>query len=249
MPVSTAWQSRTTTAARWIDRLRSALVELEHDRPDGYRPLHLFPGTEISVQGGVHLLAVFAGEATTSDIDTLLGAVGFTGVKGSSGDVTTQAFADVVTAIVQAGGIAIPAHVDGERTVSSRSSRAPRWRRRCAAARYSPWRPWIPVATSRSSTATRSCAGRRFWAPTRTIPRGSRSNGFQAATSLGSRWASPTWMACGWRSSTAPSRCAVPTNNPRRPTCTPCRCWSPLKSPAPDTWGGRSRSSQGSTPG
>ena len=98
----------------WIDRLRSALVELEHDRPDGYRPLHLFPGTEISVQGGVHLLAVFAGEATTSDIDTFLGAVGFTGVKGSSGDVTTQSFADVVKAIVQAGGIAIPAHVDGD---------------------------------------------------------------------------------------------------------------------------------------
>ena len=98
----------------WIDRLRSALVELKHDRPDGYRSLHLFPGTEISVQGGVHLLAIFGTEATTPDIDTLLGAVGFTGVKGSSGDVTTQSFADVVEAIVQAGGIAIPAHVDRE---------------------------------------------------------------------------------------------------------------------------------------
>lgn len=98
----------------WIDRLRSALVELEHDQPDGYRSLHLFPGAEISVQGGVHLLAIFASEATTSDIDTLLGAVGFTGVKGSSGDVTTKSFADVVETIVKAGGIAIPAHVDDE---------------------------------------------------------------------------------------------------------------------------------------
>ena len=76
----------------WIDRLRSALVELEHDRPDGYRSLHMFPGTEISVQGGVHLLAIFGSEATTSDIDTLLGAAGFAGVKGSSGDVTTHSF-------------------------------------------------------------------------------------------------------------------------------------------------------------
>ena len=98
----------------WIDRLRSALVKLEHDRPNGYRHLHLFPGTEISVQGGVHILAIFASDATSSDIDTLLGAVGFTGVKGSSGDVTTQSFADVVEAIVQADGIAIPAHVDRE---------------------------------------------------------------------------------------------------------------------------------------
>ena len=98
----------------WIDRLRAALAELEHDQPDGYRPLHLFPGAEISVQGGVHLLAILGSEATTADVDTLLGAVGFTGVKGSGGDVTTRSFAEVAEAIVKAGGIAIPAHVDRE---------------------------------------------------------------------------------------------------------------------------------------
>ena len=97
----------------WIDRLRSALDELESDRPDGYRSLHLFPGVEISVQGGAHLLAIFASETTTPDIDTLLGAVGFAGNKGSSGDVTKQSFAHVVEEIVQARGIAIPAHADG----------------------------------------------------------------------------------------------------------------------------------------
>ena len=98
----------------WIDRLQAALAELERDQPDDYRPLQLFPGVEISVQGGVHLLAILRSEATTSDIDTLLGAVGFAGTKGSGAEVTTRPFGDVAETIVQAGGIAIPAHVDRE---------------------------------------------------------------------------------------------------------------------------------------
>ena len=98
----------------WIDCLRGALAQLQHDQPDDYRPLQLFPGVEISVQGGVHLLAILGSEVTTSDIDTLLGAVGFTGTKGSGGAVTTRPFGEVAETIVQAGGIAIPAHVDRE---------------------------------------------------------------------------------------------------------------------------------------
>ena len=98
----------------WIDRLRHALVKLEQDQPDDYHPLHLFHGVEISVQGGVHLLTILPSETTTSAIDTLLGAIGFTGAKGSGGAVTNRPFGDVVQAIAQVGGIAIPAHVDRE---------------------------------------------------------------------------------------------------------------------------------------
>ncbi len=98
----------------WFDRAKSALIELESENPDGFRPLHIFPGVEISVNSGVHLLAILAGESTTSDIDSLLGAVGFPSKhKGSSDAVTTKSFIEVVEAIVNAGGIAIPAHVDG----------------------------------------------------------------------------------------------------------------------------------------
>lgn len=96
----------------WIDRLKSALAELQQEEPSDYRPLHLFPGAEISVHGGVHLLAIFASDKKTSDIDALLGAVGFTGAKGSSKDLTTRPFAGVVDEIAKAGGLAIPAHVD-----------------------------------------------------------------------------------------------------------------------------------------
>lgn len=101
-------------SGEWIDRLKSALVELQHDQEIDCRPLHLLPGVELSVNGGVHLLAIFASEATTSDINRLLGTVGFAGRKGASCDVTSRSFSEVVEEIVRAGGIAVPAHVDGD---------------------------------------------------------------------------------------------------------------------------------------
>jgi len=97
----------------WIDPLKSALQELESEKPEGFHPIYLFPGVEISVNGGVHLLAILDPSCTTSDVDSLLGAVGFNGTKGRSDYVTTKSFTEVVEAIKRIGGIAIPAHVDG----------------------------------------------------------------------------------------------------------------------------------------
>ncbi len=97
----------------WIDRVKTALREFESENPKDFRPLYVFPGVEISVSGGVHLLAILACEGSTSDIDSLLGAVGFPSEqKGSGKAVTRRSFVEVVEAIVEAGGIAIPAHVD-----------------------------------------------------------------------------------------------------------------------------------------
>ena len=96
----------------WVDTLKQELSTMKSQQPDGYRELVLFPGVEISVNGGVHLLAILDPSKTTSDIDSLLGAAGFSGTKGSSDAVTTRSFSEVVSAIEQAGGIAIPAHAD-----------------------------------------------------------------------------------------------------------------------------------------
>lgn len=98
----------------WIDELDRALRELVAEEPDGYRPICLFPGVEISVNGGVHLLAILASHRTTSDVDSLLGAVRFEGRKGSCDKATSVSFGEVVAEIERAGGIAIPAHVDLE---------------------------------------------------------------------------------------------------------------------------------------
>jgi hypothetical protein len=96
----------------WIDRLKTAYAQMKAQPPAGFRALTLFPGVEISVQGGVHVLAVFAPSATTSDIDTLLGSVGYQGTKGDSDAETSQSLQHVVQAVLDAGAIPIPAHVD-----------------------------------------------------------------------------------------------------------------------------------------
>ena len=43
----------------WVNPLKEALAELEAANHPEYRPLHLFPGVEVSVNGGVHVLAIF----------------------------------------------------------------------------------------------------------------------------------------------------------------------------------------------
>ena len=96
----------------WIDRLKAANQLLGQSQPTGFRPLHLFPGVELSVNGGVHILAIFGAETSTSDIDTLLGKVDYQGTKGDSDGVTRKSLVEVVEAITSAGGVAIPAHVD-----------------------------------------------------------------------------------------------------------------------------------------
>ena len=98
----------------WIDRLKTAIEELKADPPSDYRELFLFPGMEISVHGGIHLLAIFDPSKTSSDIDALRGAVGYQGTSGQSDGVTRKSFIEAVREVASAGGISIPAHVDGE---------------------------------------------------------------------------------------------------------------------------------------
>jgi len=105
----------------WIDQLKGALVDLKAENHVDFRSVHLFPGVEISVHGGIHLLAILGCEKSTSDIDSLLGAAGFKGTKGSSDVVTTKSLVEVVGAIISAGGIAIPAHVDKDNGLFSQT--------------------------------------------------------------------------------------------------------------------------------
>jgi len=98
----------------WIDELKTALVDLQSSRPEGYRDLFLFPGVEISIQGGIHLLAVFSDEKKKSDIDSLLGSVTYAGTHGTCDNCTQKSAIEVIKIIESIHGIAIPAHVDEE---------------------------------------------------------------------------------------------------------------------------------------
>ncbi len=97
----------------WADRLEIALATLEAEEHADFRPLTLFPGVEITANGGVHILAILDGTKSGADVAQLLGAVRFRGTRGASDSAADASPKEVVEAIAQAGGIAIPAHVDG----------------------------------------------------------------------------------------------------------------------------------------
>lgn len=102
-------------SGEWVDPLKSELARLEEQEHPDFRQLHLFPGVEISANGGTHVLALFDPAKTTSDIDQLLGAVDYHGDRGDSDRAADCSVVQVVEQIVQRGGIAIPAHVDKDR--------------------------------------------------------------------------------------------------------------------------------------
>ena len=102
----------------WIDKLKTAYEQMKTQAdtgsaPQEFRELTLFPGVELSVQGGFHLLAILDPEAGTGEIDTLLGQVDYDGTKGDSDGVTRKGAAETVNEVLEAGGIPIPAHADG----------------------------------------------------------------------------------------------------------------------------------------
>lgn len=98
----------------WIDRLKEALNELKEEKHPDFHMLYLFPGVEISVNTGIHVLAILPMDKGSADIDTLLGAVGYDGAKGKTDGVTTKSSLEVIDIISKAGGIAVPAHVEKE---------------------------------------------------------------------------------------------------------------------------------------
>ncbi len=99
----------------WVDGLKSELVRIEEEGHPDFRRLHLFPGVEITANGGTHVLALFDPSKASSDVDRLLGAVGFRGVPGESDQASDSSVAQIAKIVSEHGGIAIPAHVDQAR--------------------------------------------------------------------------------------------------------------------------------------
>lgn len=99
----------------WIDTLKAELNLMREESVEGFRELVIFPGVEITVHGGIHLLAIFDPAETSRHISNLLSRCGYSGTLGDSDDCTTKSFNEVVDIIHEMKGIAIPAHVDNVR--------------------------------------------------------------------------------------------------------------------------------------
>lgn len=97
----------------WVDRLKAALAsDILRSHVD-FRPLALFPGIELSVNGGVHLLVLFDPDCGCAEVDALRGAVGYRGTPGDSNGVTEDSLEICIYKARQHGALPIPAHVDG----------------------------------------------------------------------------------------------------------------------------------------
>ncbi|WP_028962597.1 TrlF family AAA-like ATPase [Sulfobacillus thermosulfidooxidans] len=97
-----------------IDRLKEAYSNMQ-DGVVAFRELTIFPGVEISVQGGIHVLAIFDTNASTSDIAQLIGKVDYDGTSGDSDGVTRKGITAVLEDILESGAIPILAHADHEK--------------------------------------------------------------------------------------------------------------------------------------
>ncbi|TXK20954.1 hypothetical protein FVR03_23870 [Pontibacter qinzhouensis] len=100
-------------SGEWIDLLKQELKLMETDQPEGYRSLFIFPGVEISVNGGIHVVALLDPSKGTKEIHGLLGKVDLPlEYVGKSDHTSKKSIDEVIESIIDAGGIAIPAHVD-----------------------------------------------------------------------------------------------------------------------------------------
>lgn len=95
----------------WIDSLKAALEQLKA-QDKTWQDFTIFPGMEISCNGGVHLIAILDTDKGSADIDALRGAVGYKGTAGDSDGVTSLSVEQVIDKIHDIGGIAIAAHID-----------------------------------------------------------------------------------------------------------------------------------------
>ena len=97
-----------------LDPLNAALENLRSQGHQEFRELVLFPGVELNVHGGVHVLAIFRPGTAASTIDELRGAVECQAAEGKTDGETRKSFVEVIRAITNEGGLAVPAHVDKE---------------------------------------------------------------------------------------------------------------------------------------
>tara|TARA_R110001592_G_scaffold280193_2_gene547562 strand:- start:489 stop:3209 length:2721 start_codon:yes stop_codon:yes gene_type:complete len=117
----------------WVNRIKSAYAGVNSE--EWFRPLHIFPGTEITVSTGqnrIHILAIFDPVTDEATITAVLGQCGIVQGQGDAEITCADKSVDEVIGIVhRANGIAIPAHIDGPKgllhNISNCNQEIKRW--------------------------------------------------------------------------------------------------------------------------
>jgi ABC-type lipoprotein export system ATPase subunit len=101
----------------WIEKLQTALAQLNHEQPEGFRPLVLFPGLEITTAESLHLLAVFDCKETKAKLDGLLvGKLKLSNPdKPNAERLFSESFSSIINHIHSLNGLAIAAHAEKDK--------------------------------------------------------------------------------------------------------------------------------------
>jgi histidinol phosphatase-like PHP family hydrolase len=115
----------------WIDRLKAENEQMRREEPKaaGYRPLALYPGVEITVADGFHVLVILDPKHGTQEISALLGTTISAGHFGSHEVKSSESVETLLERLKSQDYIVIPAHVNGpkgllENTVDARTRKA-----------------------------------------------------------------------------------------------------------------------------
>jgi hypothetical protein len=99
-----------------IEPARHALAELRRENPE-LPPFVIFPGVEMTVSGGTHILGIFDPTCEAEVVNRVLTLCGFSGTRGHSDETANKTVVDAAEVIIGQGGICVPAHADQSRGV------------------------------------------------------------------------------------------------------------------------------------
>ena len=100
-------------SGKWIGALQAAYGKLVKEAPENFRPLVVFPGVEITVHAGYHVLAILDPGKGQDDVTSLLSALKIpVAEQGTPDALSPLSITGAVEKIREHDGLAIPAHVD-----------------------------------------------------------------------------------------------------------------------------------------
>jgi len=103
----------------WVDELKMAYAAMQQENALGFRELTIFPGFELSVNGGnrrFHLLAIFDPSTTRDEVHAVLAKCEIQASDYGSVHVSSElGFVKVAKIIRSMGGIPVPAHANSTR--------------------------------------------------------------------------------------------------------------------------------------
>lgn len=103
-----------------VEQARTALRELRQENED-LRDIVIFPGVELTVSGGVHILGIFDPATPAQTIGDVIARCNYGGIPGGSTQTANATVVDAANEIAKAGGICVPAHADKTAGILTRS--------------------------------------------------------------------------------------------------------------------------------